>query len=287
VKRTKLFLNLLLVMAASAVAAAQTASQALPRTPDGKPDFSGVWQVLNSAAYDIEDHNAEPGVPAGTGVVVGGEIPYQASALEQRKQNYANRATDDTDAKCYLPGVPRITYMPYPFRIIQTPERIDISYEYVGALRHVFMNTPHPRGPIEWWMGDSRGHWEGDALVVDVVHFNDQTRFDKAGNFHSELLHVVERYSFIDATHVNYEVTIEDPKVFTRPWKMQMPLYKRIDAAPRVLSSTTATDSATSSRCQRGAKASSRPFPARFPAGAPGPGCSRRDARAARCPAGD
>jgi len=236
VKRVALVLELLLVMfAANGVAQAQTASQAIPRTADGKPDLSGVWQVLNSAAYDIEDHAAQAGVPAGAGVVVGGEIPYQSSALEQRKRNYENRATEDTDAKCYLPGVPRITYMPYPFRIIQTPERIDVSYEYVGALRHIFMNTPHPRGPIEWWMGDSRGHWEGDTLVVDVVHFNDQTRFDKAGNFHSEMLHVVERYSFIDAAHLNYEVTIDDPKVFTRPWKIQMPLYKRIEVAPRVL----------------------------------------------------
>jgi hypothetical protein len=236
VKLINLFLKPLLVMlAASAVALAQTPSQSVPRTSDGKPDFSGVWQVLNSAAYDIEDHNAEAGVPAGGGVVVGGEIPYHPAALEQRKRNYENRATEDTDAKCYLPGVPRITYMPYPFRIIQTPERIDISYEYVGALRHIFMNTPHPRGPIEWWMGDSRGRWEGDTLVVDVVHFNDQTRFDKAGNFHSEMLHVVERYSFIDPTHLNYEVTIEDPKVFTRPWNMQMPLYKRMESVPRVL----------------------------------------------------
>ena len=235
-KRIRLLLEVLLVMlAANAVAWAQTALQAVPRTADGKPDLSGVWQVLNSAAYDIEDHSAQAGVPAGTGVVVGGEIPYQPSALEQRKRNFENRSIEDTDAKCYLPGVPRITYMPYPFRIIQTPERIDISYEYVGALRHIFLNTPHPRGPIEWWMGDSRGHWEGDTLVVDVVHFNNQTRFDKAGNFHSEMLHVVERYSFIDPTHLNYEVTIEDPKVFTRPWKMQMPLYKRIEPVPRVL----------------------------------------------------
>jgi hypothetical protein len=231
-----LFLRLLLVIvAASTGASAQTSSQTMPRTADGKPDFSGVWQVLNGAAYDIEDHNAQAGVPAGSGVVVGGAIPYQPSALEQRKRNYENRATEDTDAKCYLPGVPRVTYMPYPFRIIQTPERVDISYEYVGALRHIFMNSAHPRGPIEWWMGDSRGHWEGDTLVVDVMHFNDQTRFDKAGNFHSEMLHVVERYSFVDATHLNYEVTIEDPKVFTRPWKMQMPLYKRIEPTPRVL----------------------------------------------------
>jgi hypothetical protein len=215
---------------------AQAQSQTIPRTPDGKPDFSGVWQVLNSAAFDIEDHQAEPGVPAGTGVVVGGEIPYQPWALEQKKRNHANRLTEDTDAKCFLPGVPRVTYMPYPFRIIQTRQRIDISYEYVGALRHIFTNgTPHPRGPIQWWMGDSRGQWEGDTLVVDVVHFNDQTRFDKAGNFHSDMLHVVERYSFIDTSHIRYEVTIEDPKVFTRPWKMEMPLYRRIEPAPRVL----------------------------------------------------
>ena len=225
-------------MLSVAVAAlgAQAAGQPPPRTPDGKPDLSGVWQVLNSAAFDIEDHQAEPGVPAGTGVVVGGDIPYQAWALEQRKKNYADRLTEDTDAKCFLPGVPRITYMPYPFRIIQTPDRIDISYEYVGALRHIFTNgTPHPPGHIDWWMGDSRGRWEGDTLVVDVIHFNDQTRFDKAGNFHSDMLHVVERYRFIDAGHLDYEVTIEDPKVFTRPWKMQMPLYRRIEPAPRVL----------------------------------------------------
>ncbi len=217
-------------------AGAQAAAQPLPRTPDGTPDLSGVWQVLNSAAFDIEDHHAEPGVPAGMGVVAGGEIPYQAWALEQRKKNYADRLTEDTDAKCFLPGVPRITYMPYPFRIIQTPDRIDISYEYVGALRHIFTNgTPHPPGHIDWWMGDSRGRWEGDTLVVDVIHFNDQTRFDKAGNFHSDMLHVVERYRFIDAGNLDYEVTIEDPKVFTRPWKMQMPLYKRVEQAPRVL----------------------------------------------------
>jgi hypothetical protein len=216
--------------------AAQTVTPAIPRTADGKPDLSGVWEVLNTASYDIEDHNAAPGVPAGTGVVVGGAIPYQPWALEQRKGNYDNRLTEDTDAKCFLPGVPRITYMPYPFRIIETPERIDISYEYVGALRHIFTNgTPHPPGHIDWWMGDSRGHWEGDTLVVDVIHFNDQTRFDKAGNFHSDALHVVERYSFIDSSHLNYEVTIEDPKVFTRPWKLQMPLYRRIETSPRVL----------------------------------------------------
>jgi hypothetical protein len=218
------------------MASALAQSAPIPRTADGKPDLSGVWEVLNTASYDIEDHSATAGVPAGTGVVVGGDIPYQPWAIERRKNNYENRLTEDTEAKCFLPGVPRITYMPYPFRIIQTPERIDISYEYVGALRHIFTNgAPHPAGHIDWWMGDSRGHWEGDTLVVDVIHFNDQTRFDKAGNFHSDALHVVERYSFIDPSHLNYEVTIDDPKVFTRPWKMQMPLYRRVETAPRVL----------------------------------------------------
>ena len=208
----------------------------IARMPDGKPDLSGVWQVLNTAAVDLEDHQAEPGAPAGTSVVVDGAIPYQPWALERRKENYANRLTEDTDAKCFLPGVPRVTYMPHPFRIIQTAERIDMSYEYVGALRHIFTNgTPHPPGHIDWWMGDSRGRWESDTLVVDVIHFNDQTRFDKAGNFHSDMLHVVERYTPIDASHINYEVTIEDPKVFMRPWRIEMPLYRRIEPAPRVL----------------------------------------------------
>jgi len=223
----------LLVLLVPGVVAAQGT---IARTRDGKPDLSGVWQVLNTAAIDLEDHQAEPGAPAGTSVVVGGAIPYQPWALERRRENYANRLTEDTDAKCFLPGVPRVTYMPYPFRIIQTPERIDMSYEYVGALRHVFTNgAPHPSGHIDWWMGDSRGHWEGDTLVVDVIHFNDLTRLDKAGNFHSEMLHVVERYTPIDASHIDYEVTIEDPKVFTRPWKIQMPLYRRIEPAARVL----------------------------------------------------
>jgi hypothetical protein len=189
---------------------------------------SGAALTLNTTAWDgARTPDGQPDVHGS---------PYQAWAIEQKKKNYANRATEDTDAKCYLPGVPRITYMPYPFRIIQTPKRIDMSYEYVGALRHIFTNgTPHPPGHIDWWMGDSRGRWEGDTLVVDVIHFNDQTRFDKAGNFHSDALHVVERYSVIDASHLNYEMTIEDPKVFTRPWKMQMPLYKRIEPSPRVL----------------------------------------------------
>jgi hypothetical protein len=126
-------------------------------------------------------------------------------------------------------------YMPYPFQIFQTPGHIAMVFEYVHAVRRIFLNSPHPEGPIEWWMGDSRGRWEGDTLVVDVVHFTNQTWFDRAGNFHSEGLHVVERYTPIGPNHLQYEATIEDPKVFTRPWKIVFPLYRRLEKGIRVL----------------------------------------------------
>lgn len=211
-------------------AAAQTPpSGSIPRAPDGKPDLSGFWQVMNSAWLDIQDHSAEKDIPAGRGVVDGNEIPYLPAALERKKLNYASRHTADPALKCYLPGVPRITYMPFPFQIFQTPQKIGILYEYVHAVREVYLNSAHLAGPIQWWMGDSRGRWDGDTLVVDVVHFNDQTWFDRAGNHHSDALHVVERYTFIDRDHLNYEATIEDPKVFSRPWKMSMILYRHTE----------------------------------------------------------
>jgi hypothetical protein len=222
------------IVLASAPAAGQTAG-ALPRTADGKPDLSGVWQAVTTANWNVQAHSAEKDVPAGLGVVEGEDIPYQPWAAAKRRENFANRAAADPESKCYLPGVPRVTYMPFPFQIFQTPNHIAITYEYVHAVRRIFMNSPHPEGPIEWWMGDSRGHWEGDTLVVDVVHFTDQTWFDRAGNFHSEALHVVERYTPTTPYHLNYEVTIEDPKVFTRPWKMSMPLYRRMEKNMRVL----------------------------------------------------
>jgi hypothetical protein len=211
------------------------AAQSLPRTADGQPDLSGIWQVVNSANWDLEPHPGAKGVPAGQGVVEGGEIPYQPAALEKKRQNLADRATADPESKCYLPGVPRITYMPFPFRIVQTPKQLSILYEYVHAVRNIFMDTPHPKGTIEWWMGDSRGHWDGDTLVVDVIDFNAETWFDRAGNFHSAALHVVERYTPIDAGHLRYEATIEDPAVFTRPWKISMPLYRRIESDVQLL----------------------------------------------------
>ncbi len=199
-----------------------------PRTPEGHPDLQGVWQVLNSAAWDLEDHHATVAMPAGQSIVEGGTIPYQPWALARRKEHFDQRATLDPERRCYLPGVPRITYMPYPFRIVQQADKVSILYEYLQTIRYLYMNgNPHPDGPIEWWMGDSRASWEGSTLVVDVVHFTPNTWLDRAGNFHSEALHVVERYTPTGPDHLLYEVTIEDPKVFTRPWKMSMPLYRR------------------------------------------------------------
>lgn len=215
-------------MGAQAPVAGQSSTYTPPRTRDGQPDLQGVWQVLNTAAWDLEDHGASLGVPAGRGVVEGGVIPYQPWALKQKQEHFANRARLDPDAKCFLPGVPRITYMPYPFQIVQQADKVSILYEYLRAVRYIYTNgNPHPGGPIEWWMGDSRGRWDGNSLVVDVIHFNDLTWFDRAGNFHSGDLHVVERYTPTDPDHLLYEATIEDPKVFTRPWKISMPLYRR------------------------------------------------------------
>jgi hypothetical protein len=210
-------------------------AQAIARMPDGKPDLSGIWQAVNTAAWDIQPHPAQPGIPAGLGVVEGNEIPYTPAGAAKQKANKAARATLDPETKCWLPGVPRATYMPYPFQIVHTPTQISVLYEYAHATRNIYLNSQHPKGPIEWWMGDSRGRWEGDTLVVDVIHFNDETWFDRAGNHHSEELHVVERYTPVGANHLNYEATIEDPKTFTRPWKMSMPLHRRLEPNMQIL----------------------------------------------------
>ncbi len=157
---------------------------------------------------------------AGLGVVEGEEIPYLPEALAKKKENFANRLTLDPEVKCYLPGVPRATYMPYPFQIVQSKKYTLISYEYASAVRTINMEN-HKKAPIDSWMGWSNGHWEGETLVVDVTGFNEDTWFDRAGNFHSDALHVVERYTPRSADTLNYEATIEDPKVFSRPWKIR------------------------------------------------------------------
>jgi hypothetical protein len=216
-------------------ASTQSVPRSVPRTADGKPDLSGVWQAINTAAWDLQGHHARKGMPAGLSVVVGGAIPYQPWAAAKKRENFENRLNADPEAKCYLPGVHRITYMPYPFQIVQTPAQLAFLYEYVHATRNVFVGSEHPPGHIDWWMGDSRARWEGDTLVVDVVDFNDATWFDRAGNFHSDELHVTERYTRTGPDHMRYEATIEDPKVFTRPWLIRMPLYRRQESEIQLL----------------------------------------------------
>ena len=238
--------------------AGQTPAYRAPRTDGGKPDLNGIWQALNEANYDIQAHLARPAmalrlgpygpvpaapvlalgavgsVPPGIGVVDSGEIPYRPEALAKKKENQENWLTADPEIKCYLPGVPRATYMPYPFQIFQNATQIFIAYEYAGAVRNIYMKDPGP-APVDSWMGQSVGHWEGDTLVVDVTGMNDQTWFDRAGNFHSDALHVVERYTRTSPDVISYEATIEDPKVFTRPWKMRMPLYRRQEQNAQLL----------------------------------------------------
>ena len=221
--------------AAVAVQAVETEAYDGPRTPEGQPDLNGIWQALNAASWDIRAHNAQDGVPAGLGVVEGGEIPYQPWAAARQRENYANRLTADPLRQCFLPGVPRVTYLPFPFRILQTPDHVVITYEFAHVVRIIYTDgSPHPL-PNDFWMGDSRGHWDGDTLVVDTTHFNGRTWLDAAGNFHSDQLHVVERYTPVTPYHLDYEVTIEDPEVFTRPWTLRMPLYRRMEDGLQLL----------------------------------------------------
>ena len=222
------------------------------------PDLNGIWQAITTANWDIQDHDAQPGLhpelegaydaqPPGQGIVEGGEIPYQPWALAKKKENFAKRAivdvsddvkrheTGDPELKCFMPGVPRAAYMPFPFQIVQgSSPFILMSYEYTDSTRIVRMNWKD-EAPSDSWMGWSRGRWEGDTLVIDVKGFRPESWFDRAGDFHSDALHVVERYTPVSPYHMMYEATIEDPKVFTRPWKISFPLYRLMEKKVQLL----------------------------------------------------
>jgi hypothetical protein len=239
----------------------QVAGYVAARTADGRPNLSGVWQALNEANYDIQAHVARPalavtpgplgpvpaapvlalgaigGIPASLGVVEGGELPYQPWAAAKKKENFDNVLARDPEIRCYLPGVPRATYMPYPFQILQGKDKIMIVYAFAGATRTIHLDKEKvpSEAPAETWMGYSVGRWEGESLVVDVNSFNDQTWFDRAGNFHSDALRVTERYTATSPDRLMYEATIDDPKVFTRPWTMRMPIYRRAEENSQVL----------------------------------------------------
>src|SRR6202047_2404962 len=216
------------IIVGAVLAAGQTAAYRAPRTDGGRPDLNGIWQALNEANYDIQAHVARSAmalragpygpvpaapvlalgavgaVPPGLGVVEGDEIPYQPAALTQKKENQQNWLTADPEIKCYLPGVPRATYMPYPFQILHSASALTFVYEYAGAVRNILLKDPGPP-PADSWMGQSVGRWEGNTLIIDVTGLNDQTWFDRAGNYHSDKVHVVERYTHTSPDVISYE----------------------------------------------------------------------------------
>ena len=241
------------------VSVTRTGGQALrPARVDGKPNFTGIWQANNEAHWDLQAHEARAGavtqrgiytafpqvqvpaapvlalgaaggVPGSLGVVDGdGQIPYKPEAAATKKENAEHWIDRDPELKCYLPGIPRAMYMPYPFQMVQSTNKIEMAYEFSNAARTIHLNKVEGP-PDDMWMGHSVGRWEGDTLVVDVRNFNDKTWFDRAGNFHSDALHLVERLTPITPDALRYEVTVEDPKVFTRPWKIAMPIYRRLE----------------------------------------------------------
>jgi hypothetical protein len=216
----------------------------IPRMTDGKPNLTGLWQAMGTADWALEDHSSEAGpffqlgaigaVPPGQGVVVGGEIPYLPAALAKKKENQASWWKQDPEVKCYMPGVPRAAYLPYPFQIIQSQKDILFAYEYATTNRLINMGKPQ-EAATDTWMGTSNGHWEKDTLVVDVTGFNGMAWFDRTGDFASDSLHVVERYTLTDANTINYEATIEDPMTFSKPWKISLPLYRHQEKNARLL----------------------------------------------------
>jgi hypothetical protein len=252
------------VSAVISVSVTRTAGQtSRPARIGTRPNFSGIWQANNEAHWDLQAHEARPGavtqpgiypyeyarvpaapvvalgaaggVPGSLGVVQGdGQIPYTPEALAIKKENADHWIDRDPELKCYLPGIPRAMYMPYPFEITQSTNKVHIAYAFATTARTIHLDTVDPP-PTDGWMGHSVGRWEGDTLVVDVRNFNDKTWFDRAGNFHSDALHVVERFTPITPDVIRYEATIEDPKTFTRPWRIAMPLYRRMEPNMQLL----------------------------------------------------
>lgn len=240
-KRVASCVAIFLVAALGTYAAAQLPSERI----DGRPNLNGVWQAAGSAHWNLEDHSAErlppfwqlgalAAVPAGLSVVEGDTIPYLPEALAQRDANRAGWPANDPEAKCYQPGIPRATYLPYPFRIVQGVGDIVFAYEFASANRVVHMDE-RVESPIDSYMGWSNGHWEGDTLVVEVTDFNGLTWFDRAGNYHSDELTVTERYTLRGENHIEYAATIDDPNTFSRPWTIRLPLYRRLEDHAQIL----------------------------------------------------
>src|SRR5438128_3257474 len=257
-RRLVLFVLVVAVALGVSLAFAQTPAYRPPQRADGHPDLSGIWEAFVTANWDLQDHEAQPGMhpeldgaygagPGGQSIVEGGEIPYQPWALAKKNENFEKRALADVsddkkwhalgdpELKCYMPGVPRANYMPHPFQIVQgSNNTILMAYEFTGATRIIRMNWTQ-ESPADAWMGWSRGRWEGDTLVVDVTGLREESWLDRAGDFHSDKLHVVERYTPTSPYHMMYEATLDDPKVYTRPWKISFPLYRRLEKNMQIL----------------------------------------------------
>ncbi|MGB0542433.1 MAG: hypothetical protein ACPGPI_01865 [Longimicrobiales bacterium] len=246
-----------LVLFALASATAYAQSRDLPRTAAGKPDMNGIWQALGNAHWDIEPHTARPAlamqpgpvvpvpasevlalgavgsVPSGYGVVVGGRIPYLPEAATRRDENREQWLDRDPEIKCYLPGVPRATYMPFPFQLFQSDTHVAITYEYATAFREIYLEDPgEPQ--VDSWMGQSFGTWDGDTFVVRVNGMLGDAWLDRAGNFTGYGTTVTERYTMISPDHIMYEAEIENPETFSEPWTIRMPLYRNIDPNARL-----------------------------------------------------
>ncbi len=217
------------------------AKRAVPRTPDGKPDLTGVWQGGSQQRGTWEEANTGLGV-GGTGVdpsapanpssserPAGAEAaPYQPWAAQKVVEAFNRRGIDDPTTHCLPPGLPRANNVSlFPIQIIQTPQQVVFLYEYMSLFRVIPLNAKHPGDLLPSYMGDSVGRWEGDTLVVDVIGFNDKTWLGGAGTFHSDALHLIERYTRVDKDQINYDVTIEDPNVLTKPWTMHSTLMLR------------------------------------------------------------
>ncbi len=247
-----------LVMLSLIVAPLAAQSGDIPRLANGKPNFNGIWQAIGSAHYDIERHMARPAlalregphgpvpakavlpmgavgsVPGGMGIVEGGKIPYTADALKKRDENRENWVDRDPEIKCYLPGVPRANYMPYPFQVFHSDNSFFIAYEYAGAVRDIYLENAG-EAQIDSWMGHSAGTWDGDTMVAVVTGQLDSSWYDRAGNHHSDQLKVTERWTMMTANHIQYEATLEDPGTLTKPFKIKMPLYRRMEENARLM----------------------------------------------------
>jgi hypothetical protein len=241
--RASIRLAVALITATALVSLSQAGAQN-PERINGHPNLNGIWQAMNTAYWNLEAHSAEAvpsmwelgslgAIPAGRSVVEGGAIPYLPTALEQRAANRAGYPESDPATRCFMPGLPRANYQPFPFQIVQGDGDILFAYEFATAHRNVYMDPAdhlaYEDVPVDQWMGWSNGRWEGDTLVVEVVANDFRTWLDRSGNHHSSAMAVTERFTLLGANHIQYEATIEDPNTFSRPWTISMPLYRRME----------------------------------------------------------